>query len=145
MVDYEFTFEPNEKAEYNPYVNTYNLTQVVVSAEHTMGELMEQAGMNTLTGMGVVFIVLIFISFIISLFKFLPGSGAKKQAKKEAEKKAEVTVAAPAAAKPAAEDPMKDQELVAVITAAVIAANGSGSAMVSSDKLVVRSIKRVSR
>ena len=105
--------------------------------------------MNTLTGMGVVFIVLIFISFIISLFKFLPGSGAKKQAKKEAEKKAEkkaeVTVAAPAAAKPAAEDPMKDQELVAVITAAVIAANGSGSAMVSSDKLVVRSIKRVSR
>ena len=40
---------------------------------------------------------------------------------------------------------MKDQELVAVITAAVIAANGSGSAMVSSDKLVVRSIKRVSR
>lgn len=149
VVDYEFTFEPNEKAEYNPYVNTYNLTQVVVSAEHTMGELMEQAGMNTLTGMGVVFIVLIFISFIISLFKFLPGSGAKKQAKKEAEKKAEkkaeVTVAAPAAAKPAAEDPMKDQELVAVITAAVIAANGSGSAMVSSDKLVVRSIKRVSR
>ena len=145
VVDYEFTFEPNEKAEYNPYVNTYNLTQVVVSAEHTMGELMEQAGMNTLTGMGVVFIVLIFISFIISLFKFLPGSGAKKQAKKEAEKKAEVTVAAPATAKPAAEDPMKDQELVAVITAAVIAANGSGSAMVSSDKLVVRSIKRVSR
>ena len=101
--------------------------------------------MNTLTGMGVVFIVLIFISFIISLFKFLPGSGAKKQAKKEAEKKAEVTVAAPVAAKPAAEDPMKDQELVAVITAAVIAANGSGPAMVSSDKLVVRSIKRVSR
>lgn len=145
VVDYEFTFDPNAKAEYNPYVNTYDLTQIVVSTQHSMGELMEEAGLNTLTGMGVVFIVLIFISFVISLFKYLPGSGARQQAKK-AEKVSEKTTA-PAAPvqQAAAENLMNDQELVAVITAAVMAANGNGSAMGSSDKLVVRSIKRVSR
>lgn len=143
VVDYEYTFNPNEKAEYNPYVTTYDLTQIVVSTRHTMGELMQEAGLNTLTGMGVVFIVLIFISFVISLFKYLPGSGAKKQAKKEAEKSGASTTAS--VQQPAAENLMNAQELVAVITAAVMAAGGSDSAMVSSDKLVVRSIKRVSR
>lgn len=142
-VYYEYTFEPNPKSEYNPNENSYILTQAVVSTQYTMGELMKEAGMNTLMGMGVVFLVLIFISFIISLFKYLPGSGAKKQAKKEEEKK---PVAVPVATKPAAsENLMDNQELVAVITAAVMAASGEGPAMVSSDKLIVRSIKRVSR
>lgn len=148
-VNYEYTFEPNPKAEYNSYVPTYTMTQAVVSTQYSRAELMQRAGMNTLMGMGVVFLVLIFISFIIGLFKHMPGSGAKQQRKQKQETK----TAAPAAPSPApaaeavkaSENLMNDQELVAVITAAILAANGSTSSRVSSDKLVVRSIKRASR
>lgn len=146
-VHYEYTYEPNPKAEYNPFVDKYILTQVVVATQLSMGELMKEAGMNTIMGMGIVFLVLIFISFVISLFKHLPGSGAKQQ-KMTAEK--ETPVAAPASVPVATqtasdENLMNDKELVAVITAAVMAASGSGSVITSSDKLIVRSIKRVSR
>ena len=43
-----------------------------VSAIYSKKELITQAGKNTAIGMGVVFTVLIFISFIISLLKYLP-------------------------------------------------------------------------
>lgn len=142
-VHYEITFEPNQKAEYNSYVKPYELTQIVVATQYPMGELMKMAGMNTLMGMGVVFLVLIFISFVISLFKYLPGNRAKKQPVKEEKPKAPVIpdVAVPEVS----ENLMDNQELVAVITAAVMAAQGSTGNLVSSDKLVVRSIKRASR
>lgn len=144
-VNYEYTFSANERAAYNPYVPKYELTQAVVSTQYSMGELMEKAAMNTLMGMGVVFTVLIFISLVISLFRFLPGSGAKQQTKKQEEKavaqKTQTTSAAPAPA----ENLMNDKELVAVITAAVMATNGGGAVGSSSDKLVVRSIKRAAR
>lgn len=142
-VHYELTFEPNPKAAYNPVEKPYSLTQIVVSTQYSMGELMKMAGMNTLMGMGVVFLVLIFISFVISLFKYLPGNRAKKPAEKEEKPKA--PAAAPVAVPAASENLMDNQELVAVITAAVIAAHGSAANIVSSDKLVVRSIKRASR
>lgn len=142
-VDYEYTFSPNPEAEYNPAAEKYILIQIVVSPRYPMGELMEEAGMNTLMGMGVVFLVLIFISFVISLFRFLPGSGAKKQpVKKEEPKKEAVSTPAPS---PVSAPLMEDQELVAVITAAILAAGGDDSSVVSSDQLIVRSIKRVSR
>ena len=108
-------------------------------------ELMKQAGMNTLLGMGTVFVVLIFISFIISLFKFLPALFAKKPKiedlkKEESKPAAPVKAATPA---PAAGNLMNDAELVAVITAAIYAAEGqAGNGAVSKDKLVVRSIRR---
>ena len=101
--------------------------------------------MNTLLGMGTVFVVLIFISFIFSLFKFLPALFAKKP-KIEDLKKEENKPAAPAKAAtpaPAAGNLMNDAELVAVITAAIYAAEGqAGNGAVSKDKLVVRSIRR---
>ena len=53
---------------------------------------MEKAGLNTLLGMGTVFVVLIFISFLISLFKYIPAIqnafGKKKDEKKEETKAA---------------------------------------------------------
>lgn len=116
--------------------------EMVVTAVYSTSELMGQAGMNTLIGMGTVFIVLIFISFIISLFKYLPALFAKKP-KIEPEKKTETPKAAPA---PVAknENLADDAQLVAVITAAIYAYEAqSGNGAVSKDKLVVRSIKRV--
>lgn len=38
-----------------------------------VAEIFIKAGIGTILGMGVVFAVLIFISFIISLFKYIPG------------------------------------------------------------------------
>ena len=126
-------------------VYQYLPEEMVVSAVYSKAELMKQAGMNTLLGMGTVFVVLIFISFIISLFKFLPALFAKKP-KIEDLKKEESKPAAPAKAAtpaPAAGNLMNDAELVAVITAAIYAAEGqAGNDAVSKDKLVVRSIRR---
>lgn len=119
--------------------------EMVVSAVYSKAELMKQAGMNTLIGMGTVFVVLIFISFIISLFKYLPALFAKKPEVKVEPKKAEPAKAAPVAVAKE-ENLANDAELVAVITAAIYAATGqAGSGAVSKDKLVVRSIKRVKR
>lgn len=143
-VDYEYTFAPNPAKEYNPSAGSYVLIQVVVSPQYTFKELMSEAGMNTLMGMGVVFLVLIFISFVISLLKYLPGSGARKQPKKKEEPKAPAASTA-SSLSTGSENLMDNQELVAVITAAIMAASQGGPAIVSSDQLIVRSIKRVSR
>lgn len=126
----------------------FKAEEMVVNAVYSKGELMAAAGKNTLIGMGTVFVVLLFISFIISLFKFLPALFAKKP-KLEPEKKAEPDkVAATAPSAPvvdkASDDLMDDAELVAVITAAVYAAAGANTAT-SKDRLVVRSIKRARR
>ena len=65
------------------------------SPVYTTGEKMAKAGMNTLMGMGVVFAVLIFISWLISMFKYISVFEAKMKAKKNAA--AAAPVAAPAA------------------------------------------------
>ena len=48
-----------------------NLESMTVDAQYSTGEILKKAGLNTLLGMGTVFMVLIFISLIISLFKYL--------------------------------------------------------------------------
>lgn len=109
----------------------------------------EQALLNTLMGMGTVFAVLIFISLLISLFVYIPSieRALKNRASKKEKKAAQD--ARPAPKRPILEEPeeeeelVDDGELVAVITAAIMAA--SGNTAVSADKLVVRSIKRVKR
>ena len=73
------------------------------SPVYTTGEKMAKAGMNTLMGMGVVFVVLIFISWLISMFKYINVFEAKMKAKKAAAAPAAAPKAAPApAAAPAA-------------------------------------------
>ncbi|MCR5279845.1 MAG: OadG family protein [Lachnospiraceae bacterium] len=100
------------------------------------GRQMGNAGLNTLLGMGSVFIVLILISLIISSFSLLNRKDSKKETK---------AVPASVAAAPAAvtEELVDDSELVAVITAAICAyesANGG-----SADGFVVRSIRKANR
>ena len=112
-----------------------NMESLTINPEFSMGEILSKAGMNTLLGMGTVFVVLIFIAFIISLFKYIPVIQGMFS------KKAETESPAPAQAAPAA--PVvetvetDDTELIAVIAAAIAAAEGT-----STDGFVVRSIKR---
>ena len=101
-----------------------------------MGEMMGKAALNTLIGMGTVFVVLILISFIISGF----GIVNKLQNRSKATKKAPAVAPAPAAPVVETEE-TDDCELVAVIAAAIAASEGAAS----TDGFVVRSIRRVGR
>ena len=109
------------------------LETLTVSAENSMSEILKKSGLNTLLGMGTVFAVLIFISIIISLFGFIPKIEAafKKQPKVQ---EALETVETEA---PEILPETDDLELIAVISAAVAAYEGT-----STDGFVVRSIRR---
>ena len=105
-----------------------------VSAKFTMSEILVKAGLNTLLGMGTVFAVLIFLALIIEAMKFIPVI-LDKMSKKPAP-----AMEAPKAAPVVEEvvvDETDDLELVAVITAAIAAQEGT-----STDGFVVRSIRR---
>lgn len=146
----------------------FQIAELTVSPVYTFGEKMAKAGMNTLMGMGTVFVILIFIAVIIGQFgrissaimavsnavnniiaKIKENRAAKKAAKKaesEALTGTEETsgTTLQAVAPPATENLMNDSQLVAVITAAIMAAQGaSGNA--GSDGLIVRSIKKAKR
>lgn len=109
------------------------ITDVTYSTVYSLGEQMSEAGLNTLMGMGIVFVVLIFISFIISLFKYIPKLMDKLSRKKEAD-----TDKPDAYVYTEPDDTENNNtELVAVIAAAIAAAEGT-----SADSFVVRSIKR---
>lgn len=126
----------------NDGIYPYLPEEMVVSAIYSSKELVGQAGMNTIIGMGTVFVVLIFISFIISLFKYLPALFAKKP-KVEPEKKVETQKAVSTPVETGT-NLANDEQLVAVITAAIYAYEAqSGNVAISKDKLIVRSIKRV--
>ncbi len=100
-------------------------------------EAVKSAGLNTLMGISVVVIVLILISFLISLFSFIPKLQDKLSNRKN-NKDTEMTAVDNAVARiEEAEELTNDTELVAVITAAICAATNS-----SSDGFVVRSIRK---
>lgn len=114
------------------------MTSCTLNMDETKGELMGRAALNTLLGMGTVFVVLILISLIISVFSLIPKM-QEKLAKKEAP--AQAPSPAPVAAAPvveAAEEELADDtELVAVIAAAIAAYEGT-----SVEGFQVRSIRR---
>ncbi len=119
------------------YDENLYLDSMTVSGIYSTGEILEKAGLNTVLGMGTVFCVLIFISIIIWLLKFIPAiaqffRGRKAKEAPAQEKKEEVVQAVPETV-----DLTDDLELVAVISAAIAAAEGT-----STDGFVVRSIRR---
>ena len=110
-------------------------TAISFNPVYTTAERLTKAGLNTLMGMGTVFLVLIFISFLIGLFRYIHEWEEKqKAADTPAPAPAAAIVAAPAVEE---EELADDLELVAVITAAIAASENTPA-----DGLVVRSIKR---
>ena len=116
----------------------HTLTSSATNINYTFGEKMAKAGLNTLMGMGTVFAVLILIFGIISLFNFIPKIEAAFK-KKDAQP-APTSVDNAITQIVESEELSDDLELVAVISAAIAAYEGSASA----DGYVVRSIRRVS-
>lgn len=99
------------------------------------GDIMRRAGLNTLLGVGIVFLMLVLISTIISLLK-LVNRPEKPAPVKQAPAVPETV--------PAAEE-TDDLELVAVIAAAICAYEQAQGNAVSPDSLVVRSIRKVNK
>lgn len=114
-------------------------TEIGVTVMRSMSEKLENAGLNTLLGMGMAFAILIFISLIISLFPLLFGGSKKKKAsdKEIAQKAMDNTISQIAEQ----EDLSSDAELVAVIAAAIAAYEGSAG----TDGFRVRSIRKVNK
>jgi sodium pump decarboxylase gamma subunit len=113
-------------------------TDLSVNIEYSLGEKMQQAGMNTVMGIGIVFLMLLFLSALISLFKYIPMIVDKRANKKETPEIAKAAPVAPAV--PEQKNLTDDSELVAVIAAAIAASEGT-----STDSFVVRSIRKVNR
>lgn len=119
-------------------VYTYHsmeLDDITIDPIYTVGEKMSTALMNTLMGMLIVFTVLILISLIIYCFNIFPYLEKKKAAKAAAA--APKTEAATTTVETVQEQQTEDGELIAVIAAAIAAAEGT-----STEGFVVRSIRR---
>lgn len=166
---YNYTEDNVAQALKDSGIYPYTISEYEVSANQTMTDKMKDAGANTVIGMGIVFIALIFISFIISLLKYVPAlldKETREKRKAEKVKKAQEAVAAGSDASTTGSTPapagivdivntatgesvMNDSELVAVISAAVMAAQGGKTRVrvnyPSNDKLVVRPRKKNKR
>lgn len=119
----------------------YNPTSCTTNVQKSFGELMTNAALNTLLGMGTVFAVLIFICFIISLFKLIGVVEKKMKEKNTPKESAAATAADKAVAQIIENEEMADDyEIIAVISAAIAAYEESQGN--SGDGYVVRSIKK---
>jgi len=127
-------------ALFQVYMNNETMaTDIGVTVNKSSAEKLENAGLNTLLGMGMAFAVLIIISLIISLFPiFIGGNKKKKVNDKELAKEAMDNTISQIEEK---EDLVGDAELVAVIAAAIAAYEGSAS----TDGFQVRSIRKVNK
>ena len=126
---------------------------IVTNVNYSFSELMQQAGLNTLLGMGTTFFVLLLLSLIIAGFGRIFTSLEKKRIEdarkkdEEAKKIADSFVTAvPAAnqAAPAAQT-ADNGALIAVIAAAVTAYREQAEPAVAPDGFVVRKIRRIGR
>ncbi len=113
-----------------------------LNLDQSIGELMTKAAMDTLMGMGTVFVILIMISLLIWAFGGIPKlqeklSGKNKQKTETTEAAVENTIARIVEKEESAES-ADELELAAVIAAAVAAYEGASG----TDGFVVRSIRK---
>ncbi|MDO4298394.1 MAG: OadG family protein [Lachnospiraceae bacterium] len=109
--------------------------------QYPLSTLMAQAGMNTLMGVGIVFLTLLFLSWLIGKLHIIPDM-IEARTKKNTPAQIPISTPAPAPAPVVEEEEelVDDCELVAVIAAAIAAAENT-----STDGFVVRSIKKANK
>ena len=111
----------------------------------TTGEKLSHAGLNTLLGMGTTFTILILISIVIYLLSFVPKlmEGGKKENNKSTDavdKTIDQIIAKEEVAKASTSS---NDELIAVISAAIAAYESSATGRtVTPDTFIVRSLKK---
>lgn len=119
----------------------------VMNIRYSMAEKMTQAAQNMAVGLIVVFVVLIFLMFIISLFRFLAPKKKEQHKQESAPVPAKVSAAKPepvvsvpeAAQNAELPDINSEEEIAAVIAAAIAAASAESP---SPSGYVVRSVRR---
>lgn len=112
------------------------IAAITTNVNFSFSENMGKAGLNTLIGMGTVFTVLILISLIIYAFNLI-NVIQDKMAKKSVEQTPTAQAVDNTIAQIVAKEESDDLELVAVISAAIAAYEGT-----STDGFVVRSIRK---
>jgi sodium pump decarboxylase gamma subunit len=128
-------------------INNGISNSIILLTQESLAERLKTASLNTLLGMGIVFAVLILIIFIISLFKYLPGSTPKAKTI-SSETNSKVSTVDNAIAQIVSQEEanlMNDYELVAVITAAINEYNSVNSSDAQAGGFVVRSIRKVNK
>ncbi len=101
----------------------------------TLSEALSTGGLTTVTGLGIVFGVLVILMIVLVLFKYI---FYKDPAKQKTKAPVAETVNVPAVAETAAEE-TDEEELIAVLTAAVAA-----SLNTSTYNLQIKSYRRIS-
>lgn len=105
--------------------------------DYPISAMLKNAGLNTVMGIGIVFVVLIFLAYVIYLLKYVNKDGTGEAPKPEASPE---LVAEPIA-EPMVEVPSIDEEVeLAIVLSAAIAAYEEENT--SGDGYVVRSIKK---
>jgi Na+-transporting methylmalonyl-CoA/oxaloacetate decarboxylase gamma subunit len=129
--------------EQNETTGQYIPKNIVIDPVYPLGTKIAQAGQNTLTGVLTVFVMLFFLSFVISLFKYIGKGVNGKQTKEAAPAAAKETKAAPVQkteTAPIAEALEADEaEIAAVIAAAIATAEEEAP---STGGYFVRSIRK---
>ena len=125
-------------------------TNIAVNVKYSKMELVQQAGLNTLLGMGVTFSVLIILIGVISMFNLIPYFQERRRNKAAAAAAVSRSIVKEAdeetsyhlpSAEEELEDLTDDLALVAVISAAIAAYEGQ----TTTDGFVVRSIRKARR
>ena len=114
----------------------YMVTGITTNVEYTMKEKIQQAGMNTLLGMGTTFAILILLALVIALFGKVVGGASNRTIRKTVVQQASPKT--PVVSEEIQEDVTDDTELIAVIAAAIAAYEGRQD----TDGFVVRSIRK---
>lgn len=120
---------------YDADTQAYKITWTI---DYPKSVLLQQAAMNTVLGLGIVFIALAFLAWLIGCLHIIPDT-IEKMSKKNASAPAPTAAPVPAPEEEE-EEYVDDLELVAVITAAIAATENT-----SSDGFVVRSIKKANK
>ena len=125
-------------------------TNIAVNVKYSKMELVQQAGLNTLLGMGVTFSVLIILIGVISMFNLIPYFQERRRNKAAAAAAVSRSIVKEAdeetsyhlpSVEEEPEDLTDDLALVAVISAAIAAYEGQ----TTTDGFVVRSIRKARR
>lgn len=122
----------------------FNITGANIEICYSLGEKMSKAGLNTLMGIAIVFVMLVLMSLVIYSFNIIAFFQKKNKIKKKQKEEEKVKKSLEEyhkensfKEKPIDDVEEDDSELIAVISAAVAAASE-----MSQDQFIVRSIKR---
>ena len=112
---------------------TGKTTEMTFEPHYSLAEQMEDAGANLAVGMGTVFVVLIFIAWVISMFKYISVFEKKMKGKKAPAEAPKAAAPAPKAAAPAPAPAAKQDDVMQAVIAAAIAAYEADTAGAQSE------------